>query len=149
MTQRTHDHEWLVGNALFGCRDPNCAAETSYHACDLRLAPDNQPVCENCWDYEAHDTSWSSLKEFTPFDDIKGTSSLVERLENDKKYLQIAHGVKIGRLHGPLEVWRKARQDIFDKPPMDSNDTFKGLFDALADAEHNLMDVARAALEGK
>jgi hypothetical protein len=71
MTQRTHDHEWLVDNALFGCRDLNCAAETSYHASDLRLAFDNQPVCENCWDNEANDTPWASLKEFAPFGDAR------------------------------------------------------------------------------
>jgi hypothetical protein len=145
MTQRTHDHEWLVGNALFSCRDSNCAAETSYHASGLRLAPDNQPVCENCWDHEAQDTSWASLKEFMPFDNMRETAALIERLENDKKYLQIAHGVKLERLRQALKPFA----DIELSPqPQPGDWVAKTLYCNNQITAHQVQK-ARAALEGK
>jgi hypothetical protein len=70
---RTHNQEWLLKNALFGCCNSDCACEVSYHASDLRLTHEGEPICVNCWnESESNGISphWNMLKDFNPFGDI-------------------------------------------------------------------------------
>ena len=51
---------------LYPCGNEDCAAEVSYHASELRLHPDGDLICLECWDEETTDTDprWHDLPEF-------------------------------------------------------------------------------------
>ncbi len=64
-----YDLEWLKKNALFGCQEPSCAEEVSYHY-DMLAMYDGKPICQSCYEFyppPESDLIWRDLPPFYPF----------------------------------------------------------------------------------
>lgn len=83
--------DWLKYNALFSCRDENCACEMSFNADMLRLL-NGEPICCECYEhnYVSFDESWCDLPPFKPFpidtvEGLKSTLATAMKLLRDNK----------------------------------------------------------------